>query len=390
MIFHKLTTISIIAVFLCLLLIVPSENLAQCNDCSACQQKSRKAKIASIPKQNKRNVKKISEKDEFLDFKKNNNKNNNANDEFEDFEDFDTNSEGSNALETQDNSCKNNNFWDWNKLSIQIVALFFTIIAGIFFRNSPTRKFRYLFLIGSAIYLGFYNGACPCPISSLSHFLIGITGGKVHWANTMWIIGLVPVTYFFGKVWCGWVCHLGALQEFLYKPGKYPFLQGEKAQKTMRIIRWVLLGVLIVQLLYSHTYLFNKIDPFRIAFNLGQGANLTSWILLGLLLLSSVFINRPFCKAACPIGLVLGWVSHIPGASVLGPKAGQCTGCRLGSSACEMDAIVRQNNINTLKNSDCIACGECIDACAKDALTHYRKSKKHPSTVVCGKSTINN
>ncbi len=207
---------------------------------------------------------------------------------------------------------------NWKMLYWPLGAVGFTILAGIFLRFRPTRLLKTVFLVASAVFLGFYNGACPCPISSMSFAIIGVTGGDIYWESTIWFLALIPVTYILGQVWCGWVCHLGALQEFVFRRSKLKFLQGERAQKIMKIMRWLFLAALIIQLLYTRTYIFDDIDPFRIAFNLGYGADTAGWILLGLLLLASVFIYRPFCRAACPIGLVYGWIAKIPGASVLG------------------------------------------------------------------------
>ncbi len=270
---------------------------------------------------------------------------------------------------------------NWDMLYWPLGALAFTILAGFLVRFRPTRTVRGVLLTGSVIFLGFYNGACPCPISSLSNTFIGAIGGDAPWEAMVWFLGLIPVTFVFGKVWCGWICHLGALQEFIYRSDKLKFLRGNKAQIVMKVMRWALLVTLIVQLIYTQTYLFDEIDPFRTAFNLGFGTSLTGWILLGLMLLSSVFIYRPFCKAACPIGLLLGFVAKIPGASVLGAKE-ICTGCVTCSKACKYDAIVRKDKYSVLDNTECILCGECIDQCRQNGILFYRKGKKHGDKVI--------
>ena len=266
-----------------------------------------------------------------------------------------------------------------HRLFFPISSLIMTALAGIFVRFSATRKLRGLFLAISVIVLGFYVGACPCPISSFSYTIIALSGGQVIWENMIWFLALIPLTYIFGKTWCGWVCHLGALQEFLFMPaGKLEFLKTRKAQQVMKYIRYVLVAILIVQLIITHSYLFNKIDPFKTAYNLGFNAGYTEWILLGLLVLTSVFMYRPFCKSACPIGLVLGWISKIPGASVL-DKNESCAGCTLCATGCNQQAIYRDpvNKISVIDNKECIACGECLDNCKKCSMNFFRKNEKH-------------
>ncbi len=277
-------------------------------------------------------------------------------------------------------SGKSSNSKFWWVLSI----LAFTVLAGIMVRFKTTRNLRGVFLMISLVILGFYRGGCPCPIMSLQHTLFSLFGIDVNWVGMLWFLGLIPVTYLFGKVWCGWVCHLGALQEFLYLPGKFEMLQTEKAQRIMRFIRAGLLVALVLQVLITKTNFFKTIDPFKVAFNL-RSANMTGWLLLGLLIISSVFMYRPFCKTVCPIGLILGWISKIPGASVLAPQKSTCVACKTCDVSCKINAITRDGKYSVLDNQECIACGNCVRDCKKGAMSFYRNSKKHGAKSICKK-----
>ena len=262
-----------------------------------------------------------------------------------------------------------------------------TVLTGVLVRFRFTRNFRNLFLLTSLIVLGFsgLHHACPCMLSSFQDTLLVLFGYDVNWQKMIWFTGLIPVTYFFGKVWCGWLCHLGALQEFVYLPARFNVFRGRKAMKIMKIIRWSLLALLIVQLAIEGRIFFCKIDPFKTIFDigiLGSKYLVTKWILVGLLLATSLFSYRPFCKSACPVGLMLGFVAKIPGASVIGLK-GECSQCKICNNACNQDAIIQKNKYSILNNQDCIACGDCIDACKKHRLGFFRKNKNHDTIVHC-------
>lgn len=313
-------------------------------------------------------------------------------DEFEEFQDFESQGEASDE------------FADFNDVAVAgtdlsgdmegnvgvkissglqwvLAILAFTILAGFLVRNPKTRKYRVFFLLASVVILGFYRGACPCPIMSFQNLILAIRGVDVSWQSLVWFIALLPITYFFGKVWCGWICHLGALQEFLFR-GKMEILKGRKSQDVLRYIRYGVLAVLVAQLLITKTNVFVHYDPFKVAYNLFSASTL-GYVLLGILLVSSVFINRPFCRTVCPIGLVLGWVSLIPGASVIGVKKDKCMGCNQCNSACHIHAITRENKVSRLVNQDCIACGECLDACKNNGLTFFHLGRSHPNNVIC-------
>ena len=294
---------------------------------------------------------------------------NSVDDEFEEFDDASdefVEYEGEVAPVIVDEVGYSRAYWD-------IAILIFTIIAGILVRYKATRNLRAVFLLSAIVFLGFYRGG-PGIISSLQNTYLFFIGLSTNWQAIILFIGLLPVTYFFGKVFCGWACYLGALQEFLYI-GRVKIFQTEKAQKVMRIIRYVVFVILILQLTFTQTILWNKIGPFKVAFNL-ISPNITGYILLGILLVSSLFIYRPFCKAVCPAGLVFGWITKIPGASVIGIND-TCSGCKTCNTSCKINAITRDNNVSKLDNQECIMCGDCLSDCKTKSNNIFRKFKNH-------------
>jgi len=256
-----------------------------------------------------------------------------------------------------------------------VAILAVTALAGLFVRFKPSRKLRGVFLLASLVVLGFYKGGCPCMISSFINTVLWSFGAERHWSLFIWFLGLIPITYLFGRVWCGWICHLGAVQEFIFSGSKFRALKSESAQKAMKILQYFLLATLLMQLFITKTNIWCRIDPFLVGFSLMSGAKI-SLILLALMLLSSIFIHRPFCRAACPIGLILGWVSRIPGASILEDKS-ECITCSICSETCLSQAIQRKkegDNFSLLfDNRECNACGECLSLCDKDAIKFTRQ-----------------
>lgn len=260
-------------------------------------------------------------------------------------------------------------------------VLLFTVLAGIFVRFKRTRQLRSLFLVLSIIVLGFYRGACPCSVQSFQHGILLLSGIAVKWKSILLFAGLIPITYLFGRVYCGWICHLGALQEFIFKTSSFKFFQNERAQKIMRMIRTAALLLLIAQLLITGTNLYKQIDPFATIYNF-YSPYLVSWILVFIVIASSFMMYRPFCKTFCPVGLVLGWISKIPGASVLAVKQ-NCISCVKCSRDCKIKAITHDTKISVIENQECIRCGECLNGCIKDALVFSTKSRNHPAKVEC-------
>ena len=302
------------------------------------------------------------------------------NDEFSnsdenDFEESDEFTEFSETDEIEESAPKTN----WNRFNWAIGILFATFIAGLFVRHEKTRKLRPLFLLAAVVILGFYRGG-PGIISSFQNTVLYAMGVSWKWTATILFIGVIVLTYLQGKVFCGWICYLGAIQEFLYI-GKIKILQTEKAQKVMRIIRYILLFAIIIQLIISQTIEWSKIGPFKVIFNL-YSPNITGYVLLGILLVSSLFIHRPFCKMVCPTGLIFGWITKIPGASILGIDTTTCAGCKTCSTSCQINAITRENKTSKLDNQECIMCGECMSDCNIKSIQPFHKNKEHQSRIV--------
>jgi ferredoxin len=263
---------------------------------------------------------------------------------------------------------KNSQPETFDMFTFPVAALLLTVLAGIMSRFKTTRPARPLFLMGSLILFGFINGGCPCIISSFQHVVLMTLGVEFKIHNILWFLGIVLITYFFGRVWCGWICHLGALQEFLYSTNRLEFLKGNRAQKVMRRIRYALFAVLIIQLITTQEILFRHVDPFKVAFNFSSYYR-TGWILLGILIITSIFIYRPFCRAACPVGLLLGCIHTLPGASVIKTNE-NCMACGKCAKLCASQAI---DAYTGTPDSDCIMCGDCLDHCTHGGVSFDRQ-----------------
>lgn len=255
---------------------------------------------------------------------------------------------------------------------IELGSLFLLLILiSLFIKNSFIRKLRPLFLLSTLVYFGFYKGGCPCMIMSMENTLLLFLGKSIAWISIIWFLSLIPLTYFFGKIWCGWLCHLGALQESLFAGTRFKILKSLKAQTILRRIRLAVIILFIVQSAITMSYLWGHYDPFKAIYNI-RIQNFAVLSLVIILLLTSLFIYRPFCRAVCPVGLVLGWVALIPGARKLS-KSETCVNCNICSNLCKTNAIVHENSKVTLNIQDCIMCGECFGSCKKSSLCIDKK-----------------
>lgn len=243
-----------------------------------------------------------------------------------------------------------------------LLALISMLMSSKYGDTKAMRIARYVLLAASVVYLGFVRGGCPCVVSYFQNAVLFLLGKNFMIAFFVPFLLLLLLTYIYGKVWCGWLCPLGGLQEFLYL-GRWQKLRDSKmfrlfrtrtAQLVLRIIQIIALIALLVVLVVKQMPFYCRIDPFKSLFRLMVSGGLM-WTLVLLLVVSSLLIYRPFCKAFCPAGLMLNIISMIPGARRIRIDADSCRHCKRCEKKCLMSAI-RDDQVD----HTCIHCGECL------------------------------
>jgi len=251
-------------------------------------------------------------------------------------------------------------FWKFGSIGLMV---FFTLAGALAVRFPRLLRLRPLVLLLSLAVVGFYLGGCPCPIKGIQSPFARLGGAShIHWLPLGGLLAILLSSYVFGPTFCGWGCPLGALQEFLFlKRNAAP-----PSNQTRQIMLWIRRGsalLLALWLVFTGIIFWEDIDPFRAIFNF-QVFNAVTWVLVGALLLSSIYLFRPFCRLLCPVGLINGLTGRLPGAP--GPQVGTaCNTCFRCAKVCKTGAL---NNPDHIMRELCIGCGDCLPHCGKQAL----------------------
>lgn len=181
-------------------------------------------------------------------------------------------------------------------------------------------------------------------------------------AFALMVIGLL-LAVFFGPVFCGWVCPLGTVQEWVSSLGKKVFRRRfnhfvpEKLDKILRYIRYVVLAWVIYMTASTGTLVFASYDPYFALFNLWSSeVAIGGVIVLATTLGLSLFVERPWCKYACPYGAVLG-ISNLFRVFGIRRSASTCKADGACSIMCPMNIAV--DTKTTVHDHQCISCLEC-------------------------------
>jgi len=246
-------------------------------------------------------------------------------------------------------------------------------------------------------------------------FLTSLISGHKWIEGFGWALGIILLTVFLGRIFCGFICPFGTLHH-LTSTIK-PALKGRRSieansKRPSQRIKYFVLVMFILSAILGLNFA-GVMDPISLLFrslslaiipgigiglkglyqflgdassgllnSIGYGLEdflspifgydvlsyQTAWI-MGTVFLVILFLNRIrprfWCRTLCPLGALLGIVSRF---SILRLEkdADACTNCNLCMKNCQGAASPKPDLI--WENSECVTCFNCFDVCPEDAV----------------------
>lgn len=195
-------------------------------------------------------------------------------------------------------------------LDVLLLLFFIAVMVSRKLKPKQKRWARYAMLLLAVISLGFtYN--FHLSISRFNALILGYWPDiNIHLAWYILVFGVIILTALNGRnPYCQWFCPFGAVQEGIGKIGKIQFRVSRSYRKTLvwvpRILAWL---AIVVALIYRNPGL-TSYEVFGKFFTL-TGSDLLFALTL-LILIFSLFINRPWCKYLCPVPPVLDYLIYM-------------------------------------------------------------------------------
>lgn len=310
---------------------------------------------------------------------------------------------------------------NWYKDFFQIAILLILVFIGIrlWLDKTYAPDFEAYCPLGGLQALGSYltRGSLACTMTS-AQIMMGI----------ILIVGII----FFSKLFCGYICPLGTVGEWLGKLGdKFKIrstIQGWP-DKALRLLKYGLLFATFYFTLQSSELFCKKFDPYY-AVTSGFDTDVELLWAIGailVLVLGSVFLRLFWCKYLCPLGaasnifkfwwwfagilgiyiviILLGtslhWVWPLavitaggfilevwrmkkagPGLVHITRNKETCIDCNLCSKNCPQGIDVA--SVEKVEHVDCNLCGDCITACPETNTLQInsRNMRWLPATVL--------
>ena len=212
-------------------------------------------------------------------------------------------------------------------------------------RVRPGGRERDIILVASVIIVGLWLSS---PFAALHAFnvLLGRVSSDPLWLVV--VIGTAASVVFAGRLYCGWLCPLGAILEFAGRvPLKKWVLEIEQDEKY-RKVKYPLLVIMAVLVLTTGQPGYVGFEPYVTLFSFN--GTVLAWFVLLISLVGGLWVSRFWCRYLCPAGALLALAS--PARSKYVSSANCPMGNPLGRP---VEGVRSAGHV-----SECIQCGKCI------------------------------
>jgi polyferredoxin len=234
------------------------------------------------------------------------------------------------------------------------------------------------------------------PVAALMNLKVLFMTGRVpglHAAGMFLLLAFLAASWAFRKSFCGWLCPVGTVSEYLWHLGRRIFGRNLRLPRpvdlTLRSLKYILLGLFLyaagsMSVAAIRAFLegpYGMIDDVKML-NFFRFLGLGGGIVVAILVIASVLVQNFWCRYLCPYGALMGAASASSPLSIR-RNATLCIDCGKCAKACPsalpVDRLVR------VRSAECTGCLECVAACPAAGalfLSTPGRRRKVPAWVV--------
>ena len=244
-------------------------------------------------------------------------------------------------------------------MAYAIIATFVIII--LLRKGKFSRRKGYIFLVASTLF-GFlvFSPMLPLQLQTIIMGNAKQLGAPLPLAIVVLVVFIV-LAFAFGRSFCGYVCPIGTVQELAYL---LPLKKLKISNKAITIAFRLIFSIAFVILAVAFSIGLLKYLGVKDFFNL-DSASVFFWGFLAIMVIS-IFLYRPFCRLACPYGVLLS-LAVIKGRFKL-KRNENCINCKKCIEACPTNEV----GWTDLKQ-ECYMCYRCKEVCPVNGMEYTRR-----------------
>lgn len=218
------------------------------------------------------------------------------------------------------------------------------------------------------------------PIEGMMQFKYVLASGqlpRLHPAAFFLFVSFALISLLFRKAFCGWICPVGTISEYLWKLGRRLFARNLRIPRCidvpLRALKYLLLGFFVyaVAMMSAAAIADFIASPYGLVvdvrmLNFFRFIGTTTAYVVGGLVLASVLVQNFWCRYLCPYGALMGLISIFSPTRITRNESA-CIDCAKCAKACPSALPV--DRLVQIRSAECMNCLECVAVCpAKDAL----------------------
>ncbi len=242
-----------------------------------------------------------------------------------------------------------------------VILISVGLLAGILLRKQKlNNKLKVILLSISFIFGGIILGGVPNVVLVIQQIFAIIHLPSLWLFLALRICIFLGLTLIFGRIFCGYVCPLGAIQELTSMIRFKPKLNYSRTYKKRKdFLRWGFFAIYVISSIFLglKTSLFmNPINGFLILWTPFNVVILIAFLIFLTVIFISFFSYRIYCRFFCPFGALAALLGRISPLKIRRTK--YCNDCGVCEKICPT-----LEGFEYSAKGECYYCNRCIDFC---------------------------
>jgi polyferredoxin len=231
------------------------------------------------------------------------------------------------------------------------------------------------------------------PIAGLMNLKAALITGQIPAIHpaAMFLVGAFLLTsLLFRKAFCGWLCPVGTVSEWLWKLGRSTFkrnlLLPRRFDVALRSLKYVLLGLFLWVVITMPIYAIEEFlqSPYGVIadvqmLNFFRHMSTTAALVIGICAVASIIVKNFWCRYLCPYGALMG-LAALASPLWIRRQPDKCIDCAKCAKACPahlpVDAKLQ------IRSAECLGCLECVAVCPAESALDLSLLGRRPAGLV--------